>query len=159
MLRSRTVALACSLTLVAVPGHAALTGVARLAAVYELILSAQFDRADAALKEACPPAPHEACLALDAVKLWWQIQIDPDNRARDRALNERARAAITAAQAWTERDPKNAEAWFYLSGSYAPLVQWQVLRGERLGAARNGNRIREALEHTLALDPTLDDAH
>src|SRR5207244_986805 len=54
---------------------------------------------------------------------------------------------------------RNAEAWFYLASSYAPLVQWQVLRGERIGAARNGNRIREALEQALRLDPTMADAH
>jgi hypothetical protein len=130
-----------------------------VAAVYELILSAQFDRAAAELETACPPAPSEACTALEAVSLWWRIQIDPDNRGRDQLFNDRARAAVKAADAWTERDPKNAEAWFYLAASYAPLVQWQLLRGERLAAARNGSRVRDALLKTLALDPSLADAH
>jgi hypothetical protein len=92
------------------------------------------------------------------VSVWWRIQIDPDNRGRDRLLNDRAQASVAAAEAWTKRAPRNAEAWFYLAGSYAPLVQWQVLRGERVGAARNGNRVREALEHALTLDPSLADA-
>jgi hypothetical protein len=96
---------------------------------------------------------------LEAISTWWRIQIDPDNRSRDRLLNDRARAAGKAAAAWTERDPTNAEAWFYLASSYAPLVQWQVLRGERLGAARNANRTREALERALQLDPAMADAH
>ncbi|HMF28272.1 MAG TPA: hypothetical protein VKE42_05835, partial [Candidatus Cybelea sp.] len=73
-------------------------------------------------------------------------------------LNQRADAAIKAAEAWTRREPRNAEAWFYLAGAHAPLVQWQVLRGERLGAARNANRVREALERALTLDPSLADA-
>ena len=141
------------------PGEAALTGHEKLAVVYQSILSAQFDRADAELTQACPPAPAEACQVLGVVSLWWRIQIDPDNRSRDRLLNDRARASVSAAEAWTKRDPRNAEAWFYLAGSYAPLVQWQVLRGERLGAARNGNRVREALEEALRLDPTMADAH
>ena len=51
-----------------------------------------------------------------------------------------------------------AEAWFYLAAAYAPLVQWRVLRGDRLAAARDGNRIRSALERALDLDPTLHDA-
>jgi hypothetical protein len=96
---------------------------------------------------------------LEVVSMWWRIQLDPDNRSRDDLLNDRARTSVKAAEAWTDRDPKSAEAWFYLAGSYAPLVQWQVLRGERLGAARNGNRIREALEHALQLDPGMADAH
>jgi hypothetical protein len=33
-----------------------------------------------------------------------------------------------------------------------------VLRGERLGAARNGNRVRDALEEALKLDASLTDA-
>jgi hypothetical protein len=143
----------------AIPSEAALTGSSKLAAVYESILAAQFDRASAELKQTCPPAPPEACLVLEVVSEWWQIQIDPTNRSRDRLLNERARAAINAAEAWTTREPRRAEAWFYRAGSYAPLVQWQVLRGERVSAARNGNRIREALEVALGLDPTLADAH
>jgi len=159
MLRSRTAALACSVAFLAVPCEAALTGADKLSSVYELILGAQFDRADAALKQACPPAPREACLTLDVVSIWWRIQIDPGNKARDGLFSERARGAIKAAEDWTAREPKNAEAWFYLAGSYAPLVQWEVLRGDRLAAARNGNRVRELLEHALALDPALADAH
>jgi len=159
MPKSRIAALACSVALLAVPCDAALTGAGTLSAVYELILGAQFDRADRILKDACAPAPPEACLDLQAVSTWWRIQIDPGNRGRDALLNQQARTAVKAAEAWTERDPGNAESWFYLAGAYAPLVQWQVLRGERLGAARNANRIREALERALSLDPTLDDAH
>ena len=34
-----------------------------------------------------------------------------------------------------------------------------MLRGERLAAAREGNRIREALQRAIQLDPTLDDAY
>ena len=140
------------------PARAALTGGAKLAAVYHAILSAQFARADAELKQACPPAPPEACHVLGLMSLWWRIQIDPTNRIHDRLLNDRTDASIKAADAWTKREPKNAEAWFYLASSYGPLVQWQVLRGERLSAARNGNRVREALEQALKLDPSLADA-
>lgn len=147
---------------VARPAHAALSEGPRLAAVYNSILNAQFDRADAQLKQACPPAPAEACQVLDVVSRWWQIQINPDTpegRGRDQGFLDRAAAATKAAGAWTKREPRRAEAWFYLAGSYAPLVQWQVLRGERLAAARNGSRIRSALERTLELDPTIADAH
>ena len=141
------------------PCEASLTGATQLSAVYESILDARFDRADEQLKHACPPAPAEACKILDVVALWWRIQINPENRADDRRFTERAEAAIAAADQWAKREPQRAEAWFYLASAYAPLVQWQVLRGERVSAARNGNRIRVALERTLAIDPTISDAH
>ncbi len=159
MLRSSSVALACSLVALASPSQAALTGADRLTVVYDSILAAQFDRADAQLREACPPAPAQACTVLGVASLWWRIQIDPDNRTRDERFTELARAAVKSTDAWTEREPKNPEGWFYLAASYASLVQWQALRGERIGAARNGNRVREALERALALDPGLTDAH
>jgi len=141
------------------PANASLTGGARLAAAYDQILAAHFDQADRLLADACPPAPKEACQAMQVVSLWWQIQINPHSHQLDDELNAKAVAAIAASAAWTEREPRRAEAWFYLAGSYAPLVQWRVLRGERVAAARDGNRIRSALERALELDPTLNDAY
>ena len=38
-------------------------------------------------------------------------------------------------------------------------MQWRVLREERLAAARDGKRIKDALERALTLDPDLDDAY
>jgi tetratricopeptide (TPR) repeat protein len=151
--------LAIILALLAVPAEAGLTEGARLAAVYETILHARFDQVDRQLAETCPPAPVEACRALRAVAVWWRILLNPTSRSLDGHFNELAAAAIAASEAWTKRSPQTAEAWFYLAGSYAPLVQWRVLRGERLSAAREANRIREALERALRLDPTLHDAY
>jgi tetratricopeptide (TPR) repeat protein len=130
----------------------------RLAAVYDTILSARFGQVDAQLASACPPAPIEACKDLAAVAVWWEIQLDPADRDLDARFNELTSAAIATSEAWTRREPKSAEAWFYFAGAYAPLVQWRVLRGERLAAAREGNRIREALQRTIQLDPTIQDA-
>lgn len=131
----------------------------RLAAVYDTILAAQFDRVPAQLKETCPPAPAEACQSLAVVSMWWQILLNPESRLLDGRFDELAQASVAASEAWTRREPRRGEAWFYLAGSYAPLVQWRVLRGERLAAAREGNKIREALERALALDPSLTDAY
>lgn len=138
---------------------AALTEAPRLAALYDIILSARFDEVDAALMRACPPAPAEACASLGAVAVWWRILISPESRALDRSLNEAAAAAIATNAAWTRREPQRGEAWFYLAGSYAPLVQWRVLRSQRLAAAREGKKIKDALERALRLDPTLADAY
>jgi hypothetical protein len=124
-----------------------------------LILDARFDESEALLRNTCPPAPEGACRALEVVSLWWQIALDPQSRALDRRFTRLAAEAIDANEAWTRREPARADAWFYLAGAYAPRVQWRVLRGERVGAARDGNRIRQALERALALDPTLNDAY
>ena len=138
---------------------AALTEGPRLAAVYDSILAARFDDVDAQLKRTCPPAPEEACQALGVVSVWWQILLNPASRSLDPTLNARAAAAIAAGEAWTKREPRRGEAWFYLAGAYAPLVQWRALRGQWLAAAREGNTINSALERALALDPTLGDAY
>ena len=144
---------------VATPARAALTEGPRLAAIYDSILRARFGQAEQRLVQACPPAPVEACRALAIVALWWQILLDPESRRLDARLERAAAAAIAAAEAWTRREPGRAEAWFYLAGAYAPLVQWRVLRAERLAAAREGKKIKDALERALALDATLHDAY
>jgi tetratricopeptide (TPR) repeat protein len=138
---------------------AALTEGARLRAVYDTILDAQFDRVDGQLKQTCPPAPGEACQTLGVVSLWWQTLINPESRLLDRRFTDSAAVTLAANTRWTSREPQRAEAWFYLAGSYAPLVQWHVLRGERLAAAREGSQIKTALERALQLDPTLNDAY
>lgn len=130
----------------------------RLAAIYDTILRARFDEARQQLARACPPAPAPACDALREVALWWEIQQDLSNRSLDARMESAAATGIAAATRWTEQEPNRGEAWFYLAGAYAPLSQWRVLRGERLAAARDGKRVKDALERALALDPTLQDA-
>jgi tetratricopeptide (TPR) repeat protein len=139
--------------------HAALAEAPRLAAIYDSILNARFEEADTRLKEACPPAPDGACAVLRVVSLWWQIQINPESRALDRQFTALAAAAIAANDAWVRREPQRAESWFYLAAAYAPRVQWQVLRGERISAARDGKKIKDALERALELDSELHDAY
>jgi tetratricopeptide (TPR) repeat protein len=135
-----------------------LTGADHLGRAYDAILDADFERARTLLGEACPPAPREACLVLEATRQFWRIQIDPEDRSRDAAFDAAVTEAIAAAQAWTEREPNEAEAWFYLGGAYGARVQWRVLRQERLGAARDGREVKNALDRTLALAPGLVDA-
>lgn len=164
-LRRALVGGACALLLVAeaagqagggAPGG--LTGLPGLKRAYDAILNAQFPRAAGALAAACGPAPREACDVLEATSLWWQILQDPHSTRLDAAFSREANQAIEAAERWTGREPDRAEAWFYLGAAYGARVSWRVARGERLAAARDGKRIKDALERALALDPTFDDA-
>ena len=132
---------------------------AELARAYDAILDARFDEVPALRAQACPPAPADACELLDAMALWWRLQLDPHQTARDAAFRAQVERAITATTAWTAREPRSAEAWFYLGGAYAARVQWRVLRGSHLAAARDGQRIKQALERAIALDPDLTDAY
>lgn len=157
--RLTTAALAVFVVCAPSPTRAELTEGARLAAVYDSILDARFERVDARLAEACPPAPAEVCQDLRVVSLWWQILINPESQALDRQFSDLAASAIAANEAWTRREPERGEAWFFLGGAHAPLVQWRVLRSERLAAAREGKKIKDALERALELDPTLNDAY
>ena len=137
---------------------AGLTGTPGLALAYRLILDARFPEAGQALGQACPPAPVEACQVLRAAAVWWRILLDPESPAQDAAFSTTVDTAIAATEAWTAREPRRAEAWFYLGGAYAARAQWKVLRQERLAAARDGQRIKDALERALALDAGLQDA-
>jgi tetratricopeptide (TPR) repeat protein len=138
-----------------------LTGGPQLARVYDAILDARFDQVPGLLMQTCGEdmAPPEACQLLDVVALWWQIQLDPNDRVHDEKFRTTADAVIAAVEAWTQREPRRAEAWFYLGGAYGARAQWRVLREERLAAARDGKRIKNALEQALALDPSLQDAY
>ena len=145
--------------LVAAAAAQELTGATQLRRVYDGIFDARFEEVPQLLARTCPPAPSEACQLLDAVSVWWQIQLDPASVARDAQFQSRIDAAIASAEARTVRDPERAEAWFYLGGAYGARAQWRVLRRERLGAARDGKRIKEALERALALDARLQEAY
>jgi len=147
--------------------HRELRGETALVRAYDFILDARFDQVDAELRRACadpaPPgtatAPPEACDVLEATALWWRIQLDPEGRALDAAFNASVERAISTTEEWTDRSPLDPEAWFYLGGAYAARVQWRVLRNEKVAAARDGKRIKQALERSLELDPALDDAY
>jgi tetratricopeptide (TPR) repeat protein len=136
-----------------------LKGADGLVRVYDYILDARFDQADAELQRACGPAPQEACDVLAATATWWRILLDPDNRAVDAQFAREVDHAIRSTEAWGAREPQNPEAHFYAGAAYAARVQWRVLRDEKLAAARDGKRIKQALERAIALDPDLDDAY
>jgi cytochrome c-type biogenesis protein CcmH/NrfG len=135
-----------------------ITAAPLVAKAYDSILDAAFERVPAEIAAACPPAPKVACLGLDALSLWWQIQLDPDSKALDPAFSARVEAAIVEAERVTRAEPDRAEAWFYLGAAYGARAQWRVLRVERFAAARDGKRIKQALERALELDPAMHDA-
>ena len=129
-----------------------------VANAYDLILNADFDGLARALPATCPPAPAVTCLGLEALSLWWQIQLDPESLALDGPFLAKVNAAIADADRLTRAEPRRAEAWFYLGAAYGVRAQFRVHRVERLAAARDGKRIKAALEQALALDPALHDA-
>jgi tetratricopeptide (TPR) repeat protein len=158
---SRELLCAAIISLVAMPAAAAqrgLTGAETVARAYDLILDANFDELKKVLPATCPPAPMVACRGLEALSLWWQIQLDLDNRSLDTAFIAAAERAIAEADRMTKAEPARAEAWFYLGAAYGVRAQYRVYRTERLAAARDGKRIKESLEKALALDPSMHDA-
>jgi len=130
-----------------------------LVRAYDFILEARFDQVGAELRRACGPAPAEACDVLAATAIWWRILLDPQSRALDDEFSAAVERAIETTEEWTERSPQDPEAWFYMGAAYAARVQWRVLREARVAAARDGKRIKEALEQAIALAPALDDAY
>jgi tetratricopeptide (TPR) repeat protein len=138
---------------------AGLSNVPALVRVYDAILDAHFDRVPSLLAGVCTKgAPPAVCQVMDVVSRWWQLQADPLDRQGDADFERRVNAAIAETEAWAAAEPSNAEAWFYVGAAYSSRVQWRVLRGQRLAAARDGKRIKDALERAVALDSTLQDA-
>jgi len=156
-LLSVTLCVAASLP-AAQPPIRGLTAAAELARIYDAIFDARFAEVPALTARTCPPAPSEACQLLEAATVWWRIQLDPPDMSRDQDFRMRVEQATAAASAWTIREPARAEAWFYLATAYGARAQWRVLRGQRLAAARDGRRIKEALDRAVTLDPELADA-
>ncbi|HUP39987.1 MAG TPA: tetratricopeptide repeat protein [Vicinamibacterales bacterium] len=138
---------------------AGLTSPDGLVKTYELILAARFDEAEGQLKSACPPAPRPACDVIGAVNDYWRLMLNPEETGRDAALLARINTAINAAEAWVVREPKRAEAWFYLGGAYGTRVLLRGHRGQYLAAARDGKRIHDSLQLAISLDPTIGDAY
>ena len=159
-----------------------ITAAPQIARAYDAVFDARFDEVPKLLDAACAgrepvtaapsraprPAPTaaagrraapEVCQLLEVISLWGQMQLDPPSTSRDVVFSARVDETIAAIDAWTTREPMRAEAWFYLGGAYGARAQWRVLRGERLAAARDGKRIKEALERALELDPMLQDAY
>jgi tetratricopeptide (TPR) repeat protein len=145
------------------PLHAApirgLTHAAALARAYDLVYDADFAGVEEELKRACGPAPPQACVVVGLAAQWWRIYFDIDNRAQDKVFLARLKAAIDGGELWVAREPERAEAWFYLGAAYGIRVQYHAQRFEFLAAARDGKRIKNALENALALDPGLYDAN
>ncbi len=148
------------LVLSSAPAAAAgLTSPELLVNAYDLILGARFDEAERQLKSACPPAPRPACDVIGAVNDYWRLMMNPEETSRDAALLARINTAIDAAEAWVAREPKRAEAWFYLGGAYGTRVLLRGHRGQYLAAARDGKRIHDSLQLAISLDPTIGDAY
>jgi hypothetical protein len=144
--------------LTAAAAQQGITAAPAIAQAYDLILDANFEELKRVLPSTCPPAPAVACRGLEALSLWWQIQLDLGNRSLDAAFVAAAERAINDALRMTEAEPQRAEAWFYLGAAYGARSQYRVYREERLAAARDGKRIKESLERAIALDPAMHDA-
>ena len=76
-----------------------------IARAYDAILDADFERVPKLVKQTCPPAPRVACLGLQALNSWWQIQLDPQSRALDAEFRSTVDAAIDEAgrTPWVDR--------------------------------------------------------
>ena len=135
-----------------------LPGADTVARLYDRILDADFDALANDLRT-CAGLARETCDVLEATRIWWRLQMDPEAKTLDASFERAVARAIASSDAWTRREPRRAEAWFYLGAAFGARVQWHVLRREYLAAARDGKRVKDALERTLQLDPSIEDAN
>ena len=130
-----------------------LSSAPRLSAIYDTILQARFEEARAALATRLSAG---ATAGVRRAPRGRAVVGDPGERATAgagqpvcRARRQRQSPPPTAGHGTNP----NGEAWFYLAGAYAPTRSGESSAGERLAAARDGKRIKDALERALELDP------
>ena len=117
----------------------------------------------AQLRAACPPAPtrgaaqslaaSSSLLVADSARTRRAARSTPASTTGRRRPSPRLRRGRSASRS-------AREAWFYLAGAYAPLVQWRVLRGER--ACRRARRQADPAKRSNARSrsiPSLTDAY
>jgi hypothetical protein len=160
--RRLALAAACLLVLMTSPalraGQAPVKGLtegALLRSAYDLAYDADFAGAEVALARACGPAPAEACEVVGLGALWWRVAMDVENRSLDATFRSRTDAAIDHCEAWVGREPRRAEAWFYLGAAYGARVQFRAARAPYLAAPRDGQRIKTPLDPAHANDTSL----
>ena len=112
-------------------------------AIYDEILSARFDRRARAARARCPPAPREACQALDGVG----VVVADRARSREPRARRAARGGGRAPRSTPPTRGPRASRSGPKRGSIWPAPTRRSCSGgssagERLAAARDGNRIR-----------------
>src|SRR5690242_21727972 len=98
LLRAAVASALLSSLLIAPAAAQELTGGPQIRRVYDAIFDARFDEVPQLLARTCPPAPAQACQLLDAVSVWWQIQLDPASVAHDAQFQTRIDAAIASTE-------------------------------------------------------------
>ena len=137
-----------------------LTEGTRLAAIYDTILRARFDVARAELAQACPPAPTASVRRVCA-----RSPCGGRSSRTSRAgcstpgSSASAAAAIASARSWTAAGAA-ARRSVVLSRRCVCTARRSgaCCAAQRLAAARDGKRIKDALERALELDRRLQDA-
>ena len=137
---------------------AGITAAPTVARAYDLILDANFDELKKTLPATCPPAPMVACRGLEALSLWWQIQLDLDNRSLDAAFLP-PRIGQSPKPSDGRRPNRNAPRRGFISAPPTACARSSASTassGSRrpVTASASRNRSRQA----LALDPSMHDA-
>ena len=119
-----------------------LTGAAEVARAYDAIFDARFADVPSLLAADVPAGPARS---LSAPRRREPVVADPARPLQSeprRGIRDADRGSHRRDRRVDDARAQRAEAWFYLGGAYGARVQWRVLRGARLAAARDGKRIK-----------------
>lgn len=107
-----------------------------------------------ALRELDPGDP--AAPLFEVETAWWRLVNDEGAVANDAIVRTRSEQAIALAEARLRANPDDALALGQKGAALIHLARLDGVRGNLLKAGRNGEKGREALERSLALDPDQD---
>ncbi|HZI64861.1 MAG TPA: hypothetical protein VFE44_08775 [Thermoanaerobaculia bacterium] len=127
-----------------------------LARLYNL----EVDAARAELGAAAAAAPdHPVGPFLDALPAWWSLLLDPDDPAPRRPVLAAMEETLARCARRLERDPRDADARFFMAAALAVRGRLRSLAGEWIAAARDGKRALDLVRELHREQPANEDLY
>jgi tetratricopeptide (TPR) repeat protein len=112
------------------------------------------ERAWQALRELDPTDPAAPLWEIETA--WWRLVNDEGSVANDAIIRQRGEQVIRLADARLRTNPDDAVALGQKGAALVHLARLDGVRGNLLKAGRQGERGRELLERSIALEPGLE---
>ncbi len=94
---------------------------------------------------------------------WMELSLNVDEPGKTEALEPEfdrlMGEAFARAQRMKEKNPRDAEAYFYLGAAYGMRGRWKIVKRQWIRAASDGWKGYKNLKTAVALDPALYDAY
>jgi len=149
--------------MIAQVGHGLLDDAAFIAQVEQgmaLLYNVQFEGARSIFEQASRHfSDHPVGPFLEAVNIWWMIQIDPAVLSYDTHFNALIDEVLQRSNVLLKKDKHDRDAKYLKSAALGLRAQFRVQRQSWLGAAIDGKDSFDYIEELIEEDPDNDDIY